>query len=209
MAVMNLANGPGEERVPEYVPALAAARAAGVDLVAYIDTDNGNRMHTDVLADIALYRAWYGPVGYLLDRADVAADDVNPYYAPLRHHVKGLDANAIFILNAGAHVAECFMDVADIVIDFEGSCDSYLSTATSMPKWRSKYDPARFWHIVYDVPQTSLESVVRKAQARRTGWLYITDQQIDSAVPGSYLYDRLPDEATWHHLAQLLERSSQ
>ena len=70
--------------------------------------------------------------------------------------------------------------------------------------WRSKYDPSRFWHIVYDVPSTAVPRVVNTAEVRRTGWLYVTDQAIDDAERDTYLYGRLPDGATWGQLRRLL-----
>lgn len=208
LAVMNIANGPGTERVPEYKSAIAMAGATGIAVVGYVDTDNGRRSHGRVAADIELYNEWYAPAGFLFDQAHLSADDMRTYFAPLRDRVKADDANAILILNPGAPAHESCMEIADIVVDFEGSCDIYLGATTAMPKWRSKYRPDRFWHIVYDVPSASVRSVVDAARARRTGWLYATDQPIDDTSPDMYLYNRLPDAATWHQLEDLLTRRS-
>jgi Spherulation-specific family 4 len=208
MVVINIADGPGTDLIPEYVPALHAARRAGIDIVGYVDTDNGHRPHSDVLVDIARYQDWYNPNGYLFDRADVAGTDVHRYYAPLRDWVKAYDSSHLCIVNPGVGVDEAFMAVADIVVDFEGPCGQYLIARRSMPKWRSKYEPTRFWHIVYDVPASLLQTVVAVAKDRRAGWVYLTDQPIADAQPGAYLYNRLPNEATWGRLALLLRPSS-
>jgi len=203
MVVINMDSGPGKAPIPEYRPAIAAARAAGADVVAYVDADNGTRSHGEVIADIERYREWYGPVGCFFDRAHVADRDVDAYFSSLCHYVKAIDANSTVVLNAGVYVSEHHMSIGDIVVDFEGPCDRYLS-AGAAPGWRSNYDPSRFWHIVYDVPETAVHDVVRAAAARRTGWLYVTDQAIDNAERDTYLYGRLPDDATWGQLGRLL-----
>ncbi len=204
MVVINMDSGPGKVLLPEYRPAIAAARATGADVVAYVDTDNGKRSHGDVVADIELYRAWYGPVGWFFDQAHVADRDVGAYFSPLCQYVKAIDPKATVVLNAGVYVSEHYMTIGDIVVDFEGPCDRYLSAGPA-PRWRSRYDPSRFWHIVYDVPRTAVHEVVRAAAARRTGWLYVTDQAIDDVERDTYLYGRLPDDATWADLERLLE----
>jgi Spherulation-specific family 4 len=203
MIVINIDSGPGKAPLPEYRPAIAAARAAGADVVAYVDTDNGKRSHGAVVADIELYRAWYGPVGCFFDRAQLADRDVGAYFASLCQYVKAVDPNSTVVLNAGTYVSEHYLSIGDIVVDFEGPCDRYLS-AGAAPGWRSRYDPSRFWHIVYDVPRTEVQEVVRAAKSRRTGWLYVTDQAIDDAERDTYLYGRLPDDATWGQLGRLL-----
>ena len=130
--------------------------------------------------------------------------DVGAYFSPLCQYVKAIDPKATVVLNAGVYVSEHYMTIGDIVVDFEGPCDRYLSAGPA-PRWRSRYDPSRFWHIVYDVPRTAVHEVVRAAAARRTGWLYVTDQAIDDVERDTYLYGRLPDDATWADLERLLE----
>jgi Spherulation-specific family 4 len=208
LVVINIANGPGTDLIPDYQPAIAAARAAGIAVVGYVDAGNGRRSHSDVVADIDQYTDWYAPSGFLFDQAHLADGDVRTYFLPLRDRVKADDPNALVILNPGTSADECIMEIADIVVDFEGSCASYLAPTTAMPRWRHEYRPERFWHIVYDVPAASVQLVVDAAKARRTGWLYTTDQPIDDTSPGGYLYDRLPDAATLNQLEEVLTRRS-
>ena len=207
MVVINIDSGPGSAPIPEYRPALAAARATGADVVAYVDTDNGKRSHGEVVADIERYREWYGPVGCFFDRAHVAECDVGPYFSSLYEYVKAADPQSTVVLNAGVSVSERYMSVADVVVDFEGPCHRYVSAAPA-PAWRSRYDPSRLWHIVYDVPPGAVDEVVCAAAARGTGWLYVTDQAIDHPGQDTYLYGRLPDETTWGHLRRLLNTGS-
>ena len=133
----------------------------------------------------------------------MADGDVGPYFSSLGEYVKAIDAKSTVVLNAGVYVSEHYMSVADIVVDFEGPCDRYLS-AGAAPGWRSGYDPSRFWHIVYDVASTAVREVVCATVVRRAGWLYVTDQAIDSAARDTYLYGRLPDNATWGQLRRLM-----
>jgi len=208
LVVMNIADGPGPLFIPEYADAIASARRAGVEVVGYVDTDNGARSHARILADIEHYRTRYEVGGYLLDRAHVTNDVVRHYYAPLHDHVKSIDDRALLILNPGTATDEVAMTVADIVIDFEGPADEYAERAESLPKWRRRYRPDRFWHIVHGIPAAGLHDVLRASRASRTGWLFATDQSINTDAPGSYLYDRLPARAMWESLQTALKCTS-
>src|SRR5215210_1181957 len=161
IAVMNVASGPGHERIPDYVPALDAANDAGIEVVGYVDTDNGTRPHSHVLRDIDRYRTWYSRSGFLFDRADVTSADAIAYYGPLHQHVKALDPQGIVILNPGVTIEEQFMSVADIVIEYEGAADPYVSDVPLRLRWRKRYDRNRFWHIVYNASRDDLDTIVR------------------------------------------------
>ncbi|MEO6122962.1 MAG: spherulation-specific family 4 protein [Ilumatobacteraceae bacterium] len=198
VAVMNCASGPGEQPDLGYLPVLEAARASGVEVLGYIDTDNGHRPRPMVLDDISRYREWYGITGYFLDRVHVPCDVVRSYYVPLREHLKSHDAGTMIVLNPGVAVPRCFLDVADVLVDFEGSALTYVASDT--PEWRAEYDSARFWHIVYDVAGPMVDEVLAAAARQRAGWLFVTDQALDGGGPGRYLYDRMPDPAIVNHL---------
>ena len=202
---MNCDSGPGAQPDPTYGPALAAARAAGVEVLGYVDTDNGRRPHSLVLDDIARYREWYGTTGYLLDRAHVPCEVVRSYYAPLHFQLKSRDADTTIVVNPGTAVPSCFLDVADVLVDFEGPGETYL--AASLPEWHVEHEPTRFWHIVYDVAPTQLDAVLATASRSGTGWLFVTDQPLDGGAPGRYLYDRLPHPVLSDQLRDALRLS--
>lgn len=206
IAVVNVDSGPGTQQIVEYGPALSAVRDAGVQVLGYLDTAHASRPIADVLADVERYRTWYGTTGYLLDQAHVACSSLDDYYGPLRDAIRRIDPNALIALNPGVPVPECFMDVADVLIDFEGSSAAYLSCTSAL--WRAAYEPSRFWHIVHGAPPDALRAILDAAALRNTGWMFITDQPIDGGPAGSYLYDRLPDERTWQRLSQGLSRST-
>jgi hypothetical protein len=142
-----------------------------------------------VLADVRCYADWYGVNGFLFDRAHVDCATVLGHYRPLREATHELVPGATIILNPGTGVPECYLEAADILLDFEGSRDAYMKTHP--PAWRNGYDAGRFWQIVYDVAPADVDRVVARARRLNTGWLTVTDQALATPAPG-YLYDRLP-----------------
>lgn len=198
LAVMNCDSGPGVQPDFGYLPTLEAARAAGVEVLGYIDTDNGRRPHSAVFDDISRYREWYGTTGYLLDRVHVTPAVVRSYYAPLHYRLKSYDADTMIVLNPGVTVPRCFLDVADVLVDFEGSALTYVTSES--PAWHVEFRPSRFWHIVYDVADSVLDQVLAVASRNRAGWLFVTDQPLGGGAPGRYLYDRMPAPAIVNRL---------
>jgi hypothetical protein len=202
MAIMNRASGPGSDPDDTYGPVLAAARAHGVVILGYVDTANATRHADDIAVDVTRYFDWYQTDGIFFDRADVSCAEVEAFFGPLYELVKARHPSSVVVLNPGTTVSECFMMCSDVVVEFEGPATAYHHT--QFPQWRSRYDPSRFWHIVYDVDVTTLDEVVQLTSCRGAGWVSITDQPLEPPPPDVYLYDRLPDQEFWSALLRAL-----
>jgi hypothetical protein len=202
LVVMNPDNGPGSAVAEPYVRVLATARLARVTTLGYVSTAHGARRNADITSDVARYFEWYGVDGIFFDETHVTGEQFLALYRPLYDHVKAHDPSSVVAMNPGTVVPECFMGASDILIDFEGSAEELL--AVTFPSWRNRYEPTRFWHIVYSVDKELLEAVVRWSRRRRAGWLFLTDQPLRPADPESYLYDRLPESEFWTSLVRVL-----
>ena len=204
MAVMNRANGPGSEPDATLRPGACRRSARGVVVLGYVDTANATRHTDDVAVDIARYFDWYQADGIFFDQAAVSCAELETFFGPLYELVKARHPSPLVVLNPGTTVSECFMTCSDVVVDFEGSSATYRHT--QFARWRTHYDPSRFWHIVYDVDLAAVDEVVRLTRRRGAGWVSITDQPLDPPPPDGYLYDRLPGHALWSALLRGLAR---
>ena len=157
-----------------YQAAVQEAHAAAVTVLGYVGTDRGRRPLDSVLAEVAVYAAWYATDGIFFDEASTDCGLAAGYYAPLYAAVKAGTGRRVVALNPGGATEECYMRVADVVATFEDSYSAYTA-APAAPSWTSKYAPTRFWHLVYAAPsEAELLEAVRLARQRRAGWLYVT-----------------------------------
>ncbi len=190
VAVFNPSSGAGSAPVAGYAARVARARAAGITVLGYVDTDRGNRPISAVRREIESYFAWYAIDGIFLDQASTDCARVR-YYADARAAIRAKSPSGTVVLNPGTQTSECYMDVADIVVTFE---DTYAVYATEFraTNWTRKYAPERFWHLVHDVRTTEdLAKALALSAQRRAGWLYIAT----ATMPNPW--DRLPAPDFW------------
>lgn len=184
LAVINPDSGPGETRNPAYAAQVEKSQAAGLTVLGYVSTGYANTSATNpdrtvaaVKADIDKFYEWYGVDGIFLDEADTDcryADSPTSYYNELNQHVKAKGGQAVVAINPGVQTNECYMSVSDIVVNFEGSHEKYVSSY-SAPDWVKGYDPGRFWHLVYDSPDaTTMKQDVATSKGRNAGLIYVT-----------------------------------
>lgn len=184
LAVINPASGPGEARDPAYAAQVEKSQAAGLTVLGYVSTGYANTSATNpdrtvaaVEADIDKFYEWYGVDGIFLDEASTDcryADSPTSYYNDINQHVKAKGGEAVVAINPGIQTNECYMSVSDIVVNFEGSHEKYVSSY-SAPDWVKDYDPGRFWHLVYDSPDaTTMKQDVTTSKGRNAGLIYVT-----------------------------------
>ncbi|MEY9848419.1 spherulation-specific family 4 protein [Streptacidiphilus sp. MAP5-3] len=142
--VLNPASGPGDVPDPAYAEARAGLRETRV--LGYVDTDYGRRPHGEVVAEVERHRAWYDVDGVFLDQTLPGPDGV-PYYARLTVAARSLGASFL-ALNPGTRVHWAYHDLADLVVTFEGSWDTYQR----LPELSRDFDPARDCHLVHAAP---------------------------------------------------------
>jgi hypothetical protein len=186
LAVVNIATGPGAAKNTAFVTQFAAARAAGIRLVGYVDTTYGARSATSVKADIANYKSWYGITSIFFDETPWSCDST-AYYVDLSSvvHANG----GTNILNPGGSSLECWAPIGDMIVNFEGSGTTYDSWAPD--EWTNQYPASKFWHIVYGTLGPQVGETVSKTKARNAATVFITDDIMPNP------FDRMPDPTVW------------
>ena len=213
LVVANIADGPGLFREKPWALALHDVRAAGSHIVGYVDTGylglTGQRTRLgstlidawieQILHDIDSWYRMYDDLltGIFFDQVAESEDGASivPVLRGLRERVRRLDRDALTVLNAGASVPASFAGIADILVTFEGPCETYLAENTA-----DAYEPLSWvptpgqliWHIVHHT--TDLEraaEVVSMSRSRGAGLLYMTDGD------GENPYSTLPSPGIW------------
>ena len=191
--ILNPNSGPGTQQDPYYVDAVSKARAAGATVVGYVHTSYGRRALDHVRADVASYRQFYGVNDVFFDEVSSAEEQLS-YYETLSTEVRG--AKGMVLLNPGMHPHEGYMPLADQVITFEGTYDTYRRA--QMPAWTAKYPASKFTHLVYSTHRRNLGNALSLADRRRAGNVYVTNDSGDNpwdTLP-SYWSDELTQLST-------------
>jgi hypothetical protein len=183
LVVMNPDSGPGSASQASYVRAVAAAQAAGISVVGYVDTRFARRPLGSVEAQVDDYYRWYSVNGIFFDDASTSCSN-EPYYAALNAYVKARGGSQATILNPGTWTNRCYTAAADILLTFEGSYRQYLHSY-SAPAWVAQYPPTRFWQIVYAAPSVgAMRRAVGLSRRRGVGFLYVTPERLPNPYGG-------------------------
>ena len=169
-AVFNPGNGPGTEPQDEFVRAADRLRSAGVPLLGYVDTGYAGRAHREVVAEIQRYQEWYQVDRVFLDQV-ASARELLPYYRRLVVAARSLDTVQI-VLNPGTHPDPGFAELADLLITFEGTWESYQRI--QVPDWTAAFPPSRFGHLVHATPPEDCARVPAAARSHHAEICYAT-----------------------------------
>jgi len=180
LAVMNPASGPGTAPDANYVRQVAAAQAAGIDVIGYVYTAYGTRSLSRVEADITAYEQWYGVNGIFLDQAATDCATEASYYAQLYafvHAQAGLD---LTVLNPGAPTRSCYAAASDVLLTFEGTPSNLAAGAQVF----AGYDPSRFWGVVYGANASALPAALSTLTGDGFGNVFVTDLGLPNPYGG-------------------------
>jgi Spherulation-specific family 4 len=197
LAIINPNSGPGTQQDANYVHEVDASKASGVRVLGYVATGYGTRSQAAIKADIAKYLRWYAVDGIFLDEAPYSCLR-KPYYQSLYRHIKAAQPDATVVINPGDVTGECFMQTADIIVNFEGSHAAYQKWQPA--GWETRYTADRFWHLVYNTSLVNLSATVGLSKQRHAGWIYVTPDRMNNP------WDTLPSRAYWR---QEVEQVSQ
>jgi hypothetical protein len=166
------AMGAGNTPSPHFQALVRQAHRRGVEVLGYSSTEYGGRSASAVETDARHYRAWYRTDGMFLD---LAAPDRGhlPYYRKLASYIRRLDRRAVIWLNPGAYPDQAYLQVANVLVVFEGSYASYRGL--QVPGWVRHYRATRFAQVIHDTPRADLARAVRLGRQRRAGYMYVTD----------------------------------
>ena len=159
------------------------ARAAGITVLGYSSTANGERPAAQVETDVRDYAAWYGVTSIFLDVVSGRPQQLS-YYKKLDSYIHRAHKGAQVWLNPGDYPDKSYMSAGDVVMVFEGTYAQYLTV--QVPAWASDYPADRFLHTIYATPKSALTSALDTAQQRGAGRIYVTD------LVGSNPYQGLP-----------------
>jgi hypothetical protein len=165
LVVVNPASGPGERPDPAYRAAVRALQRRGSRVLGYVATDYGRRGRAAVQADVERFAAWYGVDGIFLDEA-AAGEELLAHYAALARHARATGPRLV-VLNPGVVPARGYLDLADVVVTFEGAYRDYAPALARMPRLA----PERTAHLVY---AATPEQAARVAEQAAAGHLYAT-----------------------------------
>jgi spherulation-specific family 4 protein len=175
--------GAGTAAEPQFRASVQAARAAGITVLGYISTVNGQRPLAEDEAEVRHYAAWYGVTSVFLDRVADGPAQLG-YYRTLAAYVRQQDPRAQLWLNPGVYPDRSYMSLGGVVMVFEGTYAQYWAAA--VPGWARDYPASRFAHTVYATSAADLDSALRLARDRNAGHVYVTDGT------GANPYDALP-----------------
>lgn len=193
--IINPADGPGRQTGPVSSAAYKALRAAHGKTLAYVDTSYARRPLDRVLKDIDRWLALYpGQAdGFFLDQ--IPYDDAPThldYLARVYRYIKGKSRKFLVMGNPGTNTREAYLKrpVCDAIMTFENFAAEYPNYQPDA--WAVRYRPDRFAHILHSAPpsEEALQEAIQTMQARRAGWLFITDAVYSKAHPNPY--NRLP-----------------
>ncbi|SEK35212.1 spherulation-specific family 4 protein [Streptacidiphilus jiangxiensis] len=169
--VVNPASGPGSAPDPAYREAVAGLRATRV--LGYVDTDYGRRPHAEVVAEIAAYREWYAVDGVFLDQTPDGSAAL-PHYDRLAIAARSLGATFL-VLNPGLTPHPAYLDLADLVVTFEGPWCDYENRAEDAG-----------CHLVYAAPPDASVHGYATSGTLPNPWavLGLTTDRVGGSPPG-------------------------
>jgi hypothetical protein len=159
------------------------AQAAGVTVLGYSSTADGQRPIAQVEADVRDYASWYGVTSIFLDRVSGRSGQFS-YYKQIAHYIHAAHPGDEVWMNPGVYPDQNYMSIGDVMLVFEGTFAQYL--ADKVPSWTVYYPADRFAHTIYATPKAAMTKALATAEQRGAGHIYVTD------LVGTNPYQGLP-----------------
>ena len=197
--ILNLNNGDDTLLNPSAAEAVKRTQESGILVLGYIHTGYAQRDPAEIRAKIDSVIENYKVDGIFLDETptDCAAPGKyaasnGAFYESLTSYIRSKPGKHLTVLNPGTMPTDdCWMKFADILLTFEEPTLANYQQHYMDHDWVRRYPPERFWHLVYSVPSgDEMQQIVKLAQQRGAGWLYVTDDGPDKNPwddPASYL----------------------
>jgi len=169
---LNVDSGPGTGPDSHFQQLVKLAQQHGITVLGYSSTEYTGKPIAQVEAEVADYKAWYGVNGMMLDLTQGTSGALS-YYQTLYNYIHSEISGAVIWLNVGSYPVSSFMNVANVIMGFEGSYSSFQGS--SVPSWVSGYARDRFAQVIYDTPAGDAAAAASTAWSRRAGYLFTTD----------------------------------
>jgi hypothetical protein len=187
---MNPGNGPGTDITAnaDYTRAIDYCHGKKQRVIGYVYTDYGKRPIDQVKADIDKYFKLYKVDGIFLDEmSNRATKSLKAYYRTLYTYTRAKTTGTETVVgNPGAAASTAWQlgaargtkRVADIVVTFEGTGKTYISSSWTQPSWIKDHSPTNFSHLVYAANDPEYLDVCQKSRLRNAGYLYVTNDTL-------------------------------
>ncbi|MFJ6636550.1 spherulation-specific family 4 protein [Streptomyces sp. NPDC091376] len=176
--VVNQNSGPGDPEDTDLTDAVKATIAAGVKACGYVDQNYGAVVDFTVVEQATEWVS-RGIKGVFLDRVSSQAEDLQDVgMTVLRLRKAGVE---YVVLNCGTLPAPGYLDIADVVVTYEGSMSAYR--ALSVPEWTQSYPPERMAHLIYEAASADVVEAVALARRRGVHHVYVTAGTFASGNP--------------------------
>lgn len=166
----------------DWANAIRTLKAGNVSLIGYVHSSYGKRPFTEYRSEIAAYLQCWEVDGIFVDEA-ADTPDMIPYYKEVSAGVRELRANASVWLNPGEATDEGYLEVADVLVQFE-SPDAQFQRYVPPAYVSNSTDPGRCSMMVLDVAdETRMEAVVQKVRTEGCGWVIVLDKGTSYTSP--------------------------
>ena len=183
--LVDIKSGPGDQKSSAWTTAIAAARAAHVPVLGYVNVQGGSRDPDDVARDLGRWGAWYSTDGAWFGAPTGDCEASAAAYVALAALADAYDADHDALVAIEAPDGGCagVYAVSDQLVTV--TTGAALGTLT-MPEWRSAEAADRFSFWVTDVAEGDLAAALGAMTAQHAAGVYVTDQ------PGSAPFSALP-----------------
>lgn len=165
--------GAGTSPSPQFQALARGARTAGIGVLGYSSTVDGQRPVSQVEADIRNYSAWYGVTGMFLDLVSGSANQMR-YYRRVARYARATIPHAQVWMNVGTYPQDPqYLSTASVVNVFEGSYAQF--EAGTAPGWAASFPATRFAYTIVDASTADMSRVLGQLRRRGAAHVYVTD----------------------------------
>lgn len=188
LAIINPNSGPGASQNQDYVSQVTSSKNSGLIVIGYVPTNYEARSSAVVKADIDKYYEWYDIDGIFFDECSTSSNKIR-YYEDLNDYVKSKTGLCKTVINPGIDPDEGYVNVADIICNFEDTYANYTSWTPSL--WVNKYSPSKFWHLILNCQESNMPNAIAMSKTKNAGWVYVTLDNLPNP------WDTLPSGSYW------------
>ena len=179
-AIISPDSGPGGDEQPndDYKTGLGHLRDAGVTIIGYVYTNEGNRSMDEVKKEVDKYDQDFNIHGIFFDRAANDSSKLN-YYQELYDYVKSRANLDKVIINPSSPIDEGYISrpASDVAVIFGNDSSQWASYQPSA--YVANYPANRFTMLVYGVPDVAtMKSHIELTKERHIGYVYLTDDTL-------------------------------
>jgi YVTN family beta-propeller protein len=169
IAVVNPFNGPGPSVDANYTNGISRLRNAGIKVIGYVYTQHGQRLATQVQADIDTWRNFYPQIEGIFFDEMANTSGGESYYRDLSSYAKNTRGFSLTVGNPGTDTLPSYVGTVDVMIIYESPG---LPSSSILTSWHTQFDPSNFGILPYSV---SLDTNFVRDAKTLVKYQYLTD----------------------------------